>query len=371
MHASVIQSSQSITRRKLTFLCLFTYSTHQGMIDYKEFCDRFWLAANDKEQQQLYSYRFGKKSFFARSNWLSSDLSLPEARAEEEEDYKMDIISSKQVKTKSETLVETPKKTAMPTKLGLSLKDLSASFAENAKISLDTRHMSDLTIQTAQLLPKELEQGIKIYKFTRPNSLMTSVCYSILLDSILFYSILCYSILFYSILFYPMLFHSTRFNSMLFYYIICLILCYSTRFNSTLFYSTRYYSILCYSTRFNSTLFYYIICLILCYSTRFNSTLFYYIILYALFYAILLDSILRYAIILYALFYAILLDSILFNSILCYSSIFYSTLFYSILFYSTQFYATLCYSILCNSSLFCSIILYTKLSSAIFLMLFI
>jgi hypothetical protein len=44
------------------------------MIDYKEFCDRFWLAANDKEQQQLYSYRFGKKSNFARSIWLSSDL---------------------------------------------------------------------------------------------------------------------------------------------------------------------------------------------------------------------------------------------------------------------------------------------------------
>lgn len=133
------------------------------MIDYKEFCDRFWLAANDKEQQQLYSYRFGKKSFFARSNWLSSDLSPAESRTQEEEENSMDnisIIPSKQMKPiKSETLVESPRKAPVPTKLGLSLKNLSTSFAAGAKISLDTRHMADLSIQTAQLLPKELEQG--------------------------------------------------------------------------------------------------------------------------------------------------------------------------------------------------------------------
>lgn len=132
------------------------------MIDYKEFCDRFWLAANDKEQQQLYSYRFGKKSFFARSNWLSSDLSVSEPIVEEE-DFSMgeniSIISAKATNRKSETIVETPKKMPAPSKLGLSLGDLSTTFAAGAKISLNTRHMADLSIESAKLLPKELEQG--------------------------------------------------------------------------------------------------------------------------------------------------------------------------------------------------------------------
>ena len=132
------------------------------MIDYKEFCDRFWLAANDKEQQQLYSYRFGKKSFFARSNWLSSDLSVSEPRAEEE-DFSMgeniSIISAKASKLKSETVVETARKMPTASKLGLSLGDLSTTFSAGAKISLNTRHMADLSIESAKLLPKELEEG--------------------------------------------------------------------------------------------------------------------------------------------------------------------------------------------------------------------
>ena len=47
-----------------------------GMIDYGEFCDRFWLAANDKEQQQQYSYKFGKKSYLARSGFLSDSMGM-------------------------------------------------------------------------------------------------------------------------------------------------------------------------------------------------------------------------------------------------------------------------------------------------------
>ena len=148
-------------------ICSLHLNYFSGMIDYKEFCDRFWLAANDKEQQQLYSYRFGKKSFFARSNWLSSDLSAAEPSTEgegesESDDFSMDnisIISSKATKEKSDVIVETPKKAQMPAKLGLSLGGLSTAFAVGAKISLDTRHMPDLTIKSAKLLPKELEQG--------------------------------------------------------------------------------------------------------------------------------------------------------------------------------------------------------------------
>ena len=135
------------------------------MIDYKEFCDRFWLAANDKEQQQLYSYRFGKKSFFARSNWLSSDLSATEPSVEGEgegEDYSMDnisIIPSTARQVKSDVAVEAPKKALTASKLGLSLGGLSNAFAVGAKISLDTKHMADLTVKSARLLPEELEQG--------------------------------------------------------------------------------------------------------------------------------------------------------------------------------------------------------------------
>ena len=149
------------------------------MIDYKEFCDRFWLAANDQEQQQLYSYRFGKKSFFARSNWLSSDLGGVESRVEEESEEAIDIsiISSKSAtSTASATaggMKEIPTASTVVTKqptapaaapsqlggLGLDLNSLSSTFAAGAKISLNTRHMSDLTIQSARLTPNELEQG--------------------------------------------------------------------------------------------------------------------------------------------------------------------------------------------------------------------
>lgn len=145
------------------------------MIDYKEFCDRFWLAANDQEQQQLYSYRFGKKSFFARSNWLSSDLSVvTEAKADEESEEGMDIsiISSKSASaagTKADTASAITVSTKQPvnppgapSKLdasGLKLDSLLNTFAAGAKISLDTRHMADLSIQSAHLTPKALEQG--------------------------------------------------------------------------------------------------------------------------------------------------------------------------------------------------------------------
>ena len=48
-----------------------------GMIDYGEFCDRFWLAANDNDQQQQqYSYKFGKKSYLARSGFLSDSMGM-------------------------------------------------------------------------------------------------------------------------------------------------------------------------------------------------------------------------------------------------------------------------------------------------------
>jgi hypothetical protein len=148
------------------------------MIDYKEFCDRFWLAANDKEQQQLYSYRFGKKSFFARSNWLSSDLSASEPIAEEE-DFSMgeniSIISAKASKVKSDTVVETARKMPAPSKLGLSLGDLSSTFSAGAKISLNTRHMADLSIESARLLPKELEEG----KFQRVRPCTFLSCHTI------------------------------------------------------------------------------------------------------------------------------------------------------------------------------------------------
>ena len=160
------------------------------MIDYKEFCDRFWLAANDKEQQQLYSYRFGKKSFFARSNWLSSDLSVAEPKAEKEEEGSVSIISSKAKKesvgvdsvsttstatstsTSSATTFtsastaftptspsspSTKKQQSFPTKQGG--LGLDMTFAAGAKISLDTRHMADLSIQSAKLVPEQLEQG--------------------------------------------------------------------------------------------------------------------------------------------------------------------------------------------------------------------
>ena len=154
-----------------------------GMIDYKEFCDRFWLAANDQEQQQLYSYRFGKKSFFARSNWLSSDLGGVEPRVEEESEEAIDIsiISSKSatptstaagtkaIPTASTVVTKQPTAPATaPQKLGglglglglgLDLNTLSSTFAAGAKISLNTRHMPDLSIQSARLTPNELEQG--------------------------------------------------------------------------------------------------------------------------------------------------------------------------------------------------------------------
>lgn len=69
------------------------------------------------------------------------------------------IISAKASNLKSETIVETAKKIPAPSKLGLLLGDLSSTFSAGAKLSLNTRHMADLSIESAQLLPKELEEG--------------------------------------------------------------------------------------------------------------------------------------------------------------------------------------------------------------------
>jgi hypothetical protein len=45
-----------------------------GMIDYKEFCDKFRLAANEKLGNSEYSYWYGKRSRFARSKFLTDKL---------------------------------------------------------------------------------------------------------------------------------------------------------------------------------------------------------------------------------------------------------------------------------------------------------
>jgi len=203
------EGGSALTEEEIKVLVSCADKDGNGMIDYKEFCDRFWLAANDKEQQQLYSYRFGKKSNFARSVWLSSDLDsdrvaekIEEVEAEGgngmiEDNGALQSISTptanffpssipvqphttKNSDKFTSTLIEQKTQPLTPVRPGqpFSATSLSSQFS-SAKISLSTRYMADLGVSSVQLLPKELEIGIWPSDYTLSDHGMVEVVFKV------------------------------------------------------------------------------------------------------------------------------------------------------------------------------------------------
>lgn len=94
-----------------------------GQIDYKEFYDRFWQATNDAQQSSGTIAK--KKSFFARSQWLSEPLST---------------LSN-----------------------SMNMTYNSSSITTNNKLILDTesfRPLGDLFVEDFRIFPQELEHGV-------------------------------------------------------------------------------------------------------------------------------------------------------------------------------------------------------------------
>ena len=177
-----------------------------GMIDYGEFCDRFWLAANDKEQQQQYSYKFGKKSYLARSGFLSDSMGMNMGESSGEATCGgggvggmggLDSIeavafvgaagtassssgssgsSSSGSSSSVATVLTAPTMavtTTAPAPIPTSMRSQIANTASTSTlqmdvaqmmvtgvVSLDVRQMGDLTVQSARLVPEEMESGI-------------------------------------------------------------------------------------------------------------------------------------------------------------------------------------------------------------------
>jgi hypothetical protein len=97
-----------------------------GLIDYKEFCDRFWIASENIEQP---SGLKGMKSAFKRSRWLLN----PD-------------VSGSLIKQNSVESVDDG--------------DREMSLKLNKISQLQAKPMGDLIVKKVSIYPKDLEKGI-------------------------------------------------------------------------------------------------------------------------------------------------------------------------------------------------------------------
>ena len=102
------------------------------MIDYKEFCFRFWLAADDSEQEKTGIILSADRFAFARSMFL--DTSYAEGESEVE-------------------IVEAGLSRETNTTAG------NTSSRSQLILSDDNRPLGELRVTSAELWPKELETG--------------------------------------------------------------------------------------------------------------------------------------------------------------------------------------------------------------------
>jgi endonuclease/exonuclease/phosphatase family metal-dependent hydrolase len=116
------EGAAALTKEEIDLLVESADKNGDGLIDYKEFCDRFWIASENVEQP---SGLKGMKSAYMRSRWLLKDLSS-------------------------------------------SNSEPAASFAESEADDLIIperddylgKPMGDLKVRSVSLYPKELEEGI-------------------------------------------------------------------------------------------------------------------------------------------------------------------------------------------------------------------
>lgn len=126
-----------------------------GSIDYKEFYDRFWMAANADTESR--SNRIEKKkSFFARSSWLARDLTplvvaSPAAAGPEDESSPLDVNSD----ASDTSSLQLASLTGAATALGL-------TYVQPATINTNTlmRPLGDLRVESLKIIPEIMETGI-------------------------------------------------------------------------------------------------------------------------------------------------------------------------------------------------------------------
>jgi hypothetical protein len=132
-------------------LRLLFYCVLPGFIDFKEFSERFWLAVNEKKQRdQPFKYRLGRKSLFARSNWLTEKL-----------------LDSQR-----------PYPQLPPVELGRFNRPFNPPIPVESKKLINSRPMGDLRVKSARLIPDELEMGVWPDSYTLSDHGMVEVVFT-------------------------------------------------------------------------------------------------------------------------------------------------------------------------------------------------
>jgi hypothetical protein len=138
----------ALTNEEITALIDSADRDGSGYIDYKEFCDRFWIASENVEQPTGIK---GMRTAFKRSSWLSSKH-VPSLNS-------TDISSSGSVSGS---------------------KEVSEAEAEEAiesqKVVLGVP-LGDLSVTSVTLYPRELEQGIWPANYTLSDHGMVEVVF--------------------------------------------------------------------------------------------------------------------------------------------------------------------------------------------------
>ena len=70
------EGNPTLTPEEIEMLIDSADKNGDGLVDYKEFYDRFWLASNAPNENNI-----RQKSFFARSDWLSTGVSMGKSQA--------------------------------------------------------------------------------------------------------------------------------------------------------------------------------------------------------------------------------------------------------------------------------------------------
>lgn len=139
----------ALTNEEITALIDSADRDGSGYIDYKEFCDRFWIASENVEQPTGIK---GMRTAFKRSSWLSSKNvpSLNSTRTSKDGDDKQD---SNQAASSSVTTSEESQKVVLGVPLG------------------------DLSVTSVTLYPRELEEGIWPADYTLSDHGMVEVVF--------------------------------------------------------------------------------------------------------------------------------------------------------------------------------------------------
>eukprot|EP01036_Dinobryon_divergens_P031598 gene31598-41028_t len=174
------EGSPALTREELDVLMQSADVDKNGMIDYQEFCDRFWIAANRETERMFAKSESGSESAFsdglsfARSKWLTNKTPLPSAPVSSSNDRGncsriIEVVIDEDGEEEGEidqgSDDELPLQDYTQQQIGMEMEVDSGSESTtgtgryDVNADLYTQPLGDMRVLNVSLWPRELEQG--------------------------------------------------------------------------------------------------------------------------------------------------------------------------------------------------------------------